>query len=196
MSQELAGAQSRHQHRVGAPAWTGGPTPASASRPGPTTSRSPARCRSRRASAICSAGPRRDRFRIPVPRPYGADCTRRTAPRSGRACRPRLRRAHRVTPARRRAPSRSWCPRPPRCSRPRCHRSRCPGGGAVTMTADQANRARAPARCMTAKLRRDALRLAVFLAGLPARRVRAVRGLRAVCASARRPTTIEPSSPT
>ena len=82
-----------------APAWTGGPTPASASRPGPTTSRSPEPCRSRRASATCSAGLHRDRSRIPVPRPTVPTCTRRTAPRSGRDCRPRLRRAHRVTPA-------------------------------------------------------------------------------------------------
>ena len=45
---------------AGAPAWTCGPTPASASPATPTTSRSPARCPSRRASATCrraGAGP-------------------------------------------------------------------------------------------------------------------------------------------
>ena len=55
-----------------APAWTSGPTPASASRATPTTSRSPGRCPNRRASATCSAGLRPDRSRIPGAPPYGA----------------------------------------------------------------------------------------------------------------------------
>ena len=60
---------------------------------------------------------------IPYPGAPGlrcATCTRRTARRCGRACRPRRRRWRRGIPVRRRVPNRSSSRRPRRCSRRRC----------------------------------------------------------------------------
>ncbi len=121
-----------------APGSTGGPTPASGSRAGPTTSRSPARCPNRPASATCSAGPPSGRSRTRAPRPtvrdlYAPDGTplwpglppapppgapRDPGPDAGL-------RAVRGSRTRR------------RCSRPRCRRSAATRGCAVTMTANR-----------------------------------------------------------